>query len=169
MLMRRIALLLFCCCLFSLPSRAGSEEECQRIIRAGNGYLWRFMPQEAWEEYHKAMDMSLALHNEYLFAESLFGIGQALWYNGRFDLGADTVRLSVKYYRRVGAKDGEGRSLRILSNIYDDQGKYEEAFKTVTEGLQIYEGSQDNHTYVLLLAQMGSLYKSMGDYNTALE
>lgn len=169
MLMRRILLLLFCCSLFCLPSRADSEEDCLRIIRAGNGYLWRFMPKEAWDEYHKAMAMSQAMHNDYLFAESLFGVGQALWYNGQFGLAADTVGLSLRYYRRVGAKGGEGRALRILSNIYDDQGKYEEAFKTVTEGLAIYEGSQDNHTYVLLLAQMGALYKSMGDYQSALE
>lgn len=168
--MPKFTWLLLICCISCLPSRAdtGSEEECLRSIRNGNSYLWRFLPLDAWEEYHRAMDIALELNNEFLFAESLFGIGQALWYNGKFQSAVDTVKLSVKHYRLVGAEGSEGSALRILSNIHDDMGDYENAFKTVTEALKIFEGGKYHENHILSLIQMGALYKSTGDYETAM-
>lgn len=162
--------LLLICCFFCLPlqANAGKEEDCLHFIGSGNSFLWRFLPLDAWVEYHKALDIAQELDNDFLFAESLLGIGQALWYNGKFYAAVDTVKRCLKYYKRAGARTSEGIALRILSNIYDDQGDYENAFKTVTQALEVFEDGKHHHNYVLSLVQMGSLYRSMGDYETAM-
>lgn len=162
-------LLLICCtCCLSLPARSQTVEQCRRAIGEGNSFLWKFLPLDAWASYHEAMDMALALDDEYLFAQALLGIGQAVWYNGKFYAAVDTVKLSVKHFRRVGARGDEGSALRILSNIYDDQGDYENAFKTVSEALKLFEDGKNNMNHILSLVQMGSLYRNMGDFETAM-
>jgi tetratricopeptide (TPR) repeat protein len=173
--MRKMACLLFCCCVACLAVKAGSKEDdaCWRVIQKGNGYLWRFMPLEAWGEYHTALRMAQQLHHEFLTGEALLGIGQALWYNGRFSEAVDTVKLSLEHYRKGRATGAIGGALRILSNIYDDQGDYENAFRTVSEAIEFYRHDRNaddyNHNRVLALVQMGALYKNIGDYETALD
>ncbi|WP_159442188.1 tetratricopeptide repeat protein [Chitinophaga niabensis] len=169
--MHRYICLLLICFLFSQPLQAGSDkrQDCHHYIQEGNNYLWRFLPLDAWEMYHRAMDLALEVHDENLFAEALFGIGQAVWYNGKFYDAVDTVKLGLKHFRHTGDRNGEGISLRILANIYDDMGDYDNAFKIVTQALEIYEGGlKNNQNYILSLVQMGNLYKNMGDYETAM-
>lgn len=170
LVMRRSACLLLICFFFlqCLSAKPAREDECQRFIQQGNALLWRFQPLEAWTKYHQGMAIAVALHDEYLFAESLLGVGQALWYNGKFYAAADTVKLSIKYYRLARATGSEGNALRILSNIYDDQGDYENAFKTVTRALEILKVKKSNQNYILSLVQIGALYTSMGEYETAM-
>lgn len=167
--MHKCAWLLLICCISCLPLKAGpgKKDEGWRAIDAGNKYLWQFLPVEAWGEYHKALDVALEIRDEHLYAEALLGIGQAIWYNGKFEAAADTVRLSLEHFGNRSKSD-RGSALRILSNIYDDQGDYENAFKTAAQALELFKGSDDSHTYVLLLAQMGGLYTSLGDYETAM-
>ena len=105
---------------------------------------------------------------EFYKAESFFGIGQAMWYAGKFNAAIDTVKLSLEGYRKIRATANIGSALRILSNIYDDQGDYENAFKTSSEALEIFKGNKDDHNAILSLVQMGALYKSIGDYETAM-
>lgn len=168
--MLRSAWLLLLCLFFCLPLYAEREREydCEQLIQEGNNYLWRFLPLDAWEKYHAALDLAKEIRHDYLYAESLFGIGQALWYNGKFFAAVDTVKLSIIHYKYAGNKIAEGVALRILSNIYDDQGDYENAFKMVTQALKIFDGGKHHHNYILALVQMGALYKSMGDYETAM-
>ncbi|WP_343702405.1 histidine kinase [Chitinophaga sp.] len=168
--MYRFLCMLLLACLAAQPSWADkkNEELCWGFVHAGNRALWRYEPTQAWEQYHKARLIALELEDDFLYAHSLLGLGQAIWYTGRFHEAADTVRLSVKYFRRARAKMDQATALRILSNIYDDIGDYESAFKTTTEGLELYKGSKNNFNYVLSLVQMGALYRSMGDFETAL-
>ena len=161
-------LLLACFCSQPLRANEGKAAQCQRLVQKGNQLLWRYEPVQAWEQYHKARLIALALDDDYLYAECLLGLGQAVWYQGKFHQAADTVKLAVKYFRRSGEKMNQGGALRILSNIYDDIGDYESAFKTVTDALDLYKGRKENHNHVLLLVQMGALYRSMGDFETAL-
>lgn len=169
--MYRYICLLFICFLFSQPLQANRDkrQDCHHYLQEGNKYLWRFLPLDAWEMYHRAMDLALEIQDEGLFAEALFGIGQAVWYNGKFYHAVDTVKLSLKHFRHAGDKNGEGIALRILSNIYDDMGDYDNAFKIVTQALEFYEaGLKNNQNYILSLIQMGNLYKNMGDYETSM-
>lgn len=170
--MRKILLSIITCCVCSCYAFAGlqgKEQDCRNMIDAGNRLLWRFEPAEAWVNYHQALKMAKEAGSEYLYAEALLGVGQALWYVGRFNEAADTVKLSIKHYRYAHAVISSGSALRILSNIYDDQGDYENAFKTVNEALTMFQSRHNNHNYVLSLVQMGALYTRVGDYTSALE
>lgn len=168
--MHRYLFLLLICSLFSLPLQANNDkqQDGHHYIREGNNYLWRFSPLDAWEMYHRAMDIALEIHDENLLAEAFLGIGQAVWYNGKFYNAVDTVKLSLKHFRHVGDKGGEGITLRILANIYDDMGDYDNAFKIVSQALEFFEEGKNNQNYILSLVQMGNLYKNMGDYETAM-
>lgn len=151
------------------PVRADEKNDCWRMFESGNQALWRFQPAEASVQYYRAFAMADALHDNLLLGVALFGIGQAAWYEGRFPDAVDSLKLSLKYLRRTRAKDQTGSVLRILSNVYDDQGDYENAFKAVSEALEIYRDRRNDHNSALSLVQMGALYKSMGDYATARE
>jgi tetratricopeptide (TPR) repeat protein len=170
LIMRRYICLLFICFLFSQPLRADPDkrQDAHHYIQEGNNYLWRFLPLDAWEMYHRAMDIALEIHDESLLADALFGIGQAVWYNGKFYDAVDTVKLSIKHFRHAGDKGGEGIALRILANIYDDMGDYDNAFRIVTQALDFFKEGNNNQNYILSLVQMGNLYMNMGDYETAM-
>lgn len=162
-----VLLLLACCwCTFAF---ADGKDDCWHMFQSGNKELWRFRPQEASVRYYKALDMATALNNDRLTGLALFGIGQAIWYEGRFSQAVDTLHISLRYLRRSRSKEDIGSALRILSNVYDDQGDYENAFIAVSEALEIYSNRQNDHNAALSLVQVGSLYKSMGDYETARE
>lgn len=150
-------------------SGSALRDSCKNIIERGNSYLWRFKVNEALMSYHRGLQIAHDMDDDFLYSHALMGIGQALWYNGRLREAVDTIKLSVKGFRRSGHKGDMGSALRILSNIYDDQGDYENAFKTVTEALEIYGNKRGDHNIGLSLVQMGELYKSMGDYETAME
>lgn len=170
LLMRlRIRLLLLVCCQAAVCAGTPQQDACQRMLAQGNNLLWRFKASEAWGYYHRALAIADSLDDANLYADALMGIGQALWYNGRLPEAVDTVKLSVQRFRRSGYKAGLGSALRILANIYDDQGDYENTFKTVTEALATYGKKTRDHNVGLSLVQMGVLYKSMGDYETAME
>jgi tetratricopeptide (TPR) repeat protein len=170
LIMHRYICLLFICFLFSQPLRADPDkrQDAHHYIQEGNNYLWRFLPLDAWEMYHHAMDIALEIHDESLLADALFGIGQAVWYNGKFYDAVDTVKLSIKHFRHAGDKGGEGIALRILANIYDDMGDYDNAFRIVTQALDFFKEGNNNQNYILSLVQMGNLYMNMGDYETAM-
>lgn len=167
----RVWLLLITSCCYGVPAHAGAlqDDSCRTLIGEGNDFLWHFKPNEAWGKYHLALIIAKKTESGYFYADALLGIGQALWYNGRLQEAVDTVKLSLKHFRNVRARANVGSTLRILSNIYDDQGDYENAFKTVTEALELYGNEKGDHNIALSLVQMGLLYKSMGDDATAME
>jgi tetratricopeptide (TPR) repeat protein len=142
-----------------------STRECEDVIQRGYYYLFRFRPIEAMERYQVAINMAKELKNESLYAKALFGAGQATWYSGNFHQAADTVKLALQHFPKSN-KIGIIGALRILSNIYDDIGDYENALKAVQEALALNQ-DKDEQNKILSLIQMGKLYKNIGDYETA--
>jgi len=164
--MRRKALLVIfivICCgkLYAQPT----TRQCNELISCGYSYLYRFQPAESWQEFIDAIDMAKQIGNEHLVALGLFGAGQATWYAGNFHQAADTVKLALQHF----IKDNDDHiigAFRILSNIYDDIGDYENAFKAVQESLT-RNTNDDIQNKILSFVQMGKLYKNIGDYETA--
>ncbi|RYG52415.1 MAG: tetratricopeptide repeat protein [Chitinophagaceae bacterium] len=140
--------------------RAGMDR-----VEEGYSYLYRFKPIEAHKEFLAAIDIAKQLKDERLYAQGLFGAGQATWYTSSFHHAADTVKLALQHYTEKDRAAKVG-ALRILSNIYDDVGDYENAFKAVQQALEMNEAA-DKQNIMLSLIQMGKLYKNIGDYETA--
>lgn len=113
-----------------------NARECQDMIERGYHYLYRFRPAEAMERFQTAIDLAKELKSESLYAKALFGAGQATWYAGNFHQAADTVKLALQHFPKNDGLEIVG-ALRILSNIYDDIGDYENALKAVQEALDV--------------------------------
>lgn len=141
------------------------ELECRKLIKNGHSYLRRFQAIDAMREFHASILLARTLNNNSLYADALSGASQATWYAGNFLQAADTMKLALQYFpgsdrfERIGA-------WRILSNIYDDMGDYVNAFKAVQEAISINKG-YDLQNELLSMIQMGRLYKTIGDYETA--
>ena len=138
----------------------------EKALDSGYYYLYRFMAQESMQHFGEAIREAHKLNNDKFYAEALFGAGQATWYAGNFKHAADTIELALKFFPS-SQKKGIIGAYRILSNVYDDIGEYEKAFKTVQLALSQNEGSKDQENQVLLLVQLGKLYQNIGDLESA--
>ena len=124
------------------------------------------MARESMHSFSNAIREARQLKNDHFYAEALFGAGQATWYAGNFRNAADTIELSLKMFP-VSKKEGIIGAYRILSNVYDDLGEYEKAFKAVQFALNLNEGTKDKENQVLLLVQLGKLYQNIGDFESS--
>lgn len=146
-----------------------TRRDCIDAIHRGTSYLNRFMAPDAAREYQAAIRMARQLQNDSLYATALFGAGQAIWYGGNFIHAADTVALALQRFRSMEDLPNITAALRILSNIYDDMGDYENAFKAVQDALSLFSHYKDRQNKILSLVQMGKLYKNIGDYVAAMD
>jgi tetratricopeptide (TPR) repeat protein len=163
-----VDLLLFC---FSGHGQT-DRERCRQAIDNGADFLARFRPVESLRECHTAIELSKKIDDDLLLSMSLLGAGQAQWYMGRFSEAIDTINLSIAYIRKAKSARRPGwqlpSALRIISNIYYETGNYEKAFETVSEALVLCYKENDQQNALLSLVQLGSLYRNIGDYATAL-
>jgi len=163
---RKALLLIFVfICLGELYAQQPTTRKCNELINRGYDQLYRFRPAEAQKEFLEAIDMARQLENEQLVARGLYGAGQATWYAGNFHQAADTVKLAIQQFIKDDDDNIIG-ALRILSNIYDDIGDYENAFKAIQESLTRNKNN-DQQNRILSYVQIGKLYKNIGDYETA--
>lgn len=139
-----------------------------RLISKAYDSLYHFRPVQAGERFLEALHMAKELNDPHLIAMAFLGKGQAIWYVGRFADAADTVLLALHYFEKDKVYD-KVNCLRILSNIYDDLGNYEKAFHYIEEALAYFDQLNDRESHILLMTQMGKLYKNIGDFDAALE
>lgn len=148
-----------------------SKEQCIQSIKRGKALLSQFRPAESLRQFDTAISLAEGTRNELLKGEGLLGAGQALWYMGQSAIAVDTLKRAIYYLRRQRKQEGAtwllASSLRIISNIYDETGHYEDAFINVREALEIFTLINDKQNVVLSLVQLGSLFRSIGDFQTA--
>lgn len=148
-----------------------TREQCIQSIKEGKALLSRFRPAESLRQFDTAILLAEEIQNEVLKGEGLLGVGQALWYMGQSTAAIDTLNRAIYYLRKHRKQEGAtwllASSLRIISNIYDETGHYEEAFISVREALEIFTLINDKQNVVLSLVQLGSLFRSIGDFQTA--
>ncbi|MBL7757132.1 MAG: hypothetical protein JNL59_07055, partial [Chitinophagaceae bacterium] len=151
--------LLFICLFIYLQTIAQDRRDFMPVKRAidrGYHYLGKFNAPEAMKYFGLAVQEAKQLKSNYYYASALFGMGQAIWYAFDFKHAADTIELAIRYFP-VRYKSEIIGAYRILSNIYDDMGEYESAFKAVQTALSMNAGEGENNT-VLPLVQLGRLY-----------
>lgn len=160
-------LLLFCLCTY-LQTDAQTQRDDAAVKKAmerGYYYLGNFDAPESMKYFRAAVAEAKLLKSNYYYASALFGLGQAIWYAFDFKGAADTIELAIRNFP-VRYKSEIIGAYRILSNIYDDMGEYESAFKAVQTALSMNAGEGENNT-VLPLVQLGRLYQNIGDLESA--
>jgi len=145
--------------------RDSNSVSFKKEMDSGYHYLRNFMPEESLAHFEKGIEQARKLNKNFWYAAALFGAGQATWYAGNFKNAADTVNMAIRYFPADKKGDIIG-AYRILSNIYDDLGEYENAFRAVQAALSM-NGDVGEHNKVLPLIQMGKLYQNIGDLESA--
>jgi len=170
-MLRTPILILLSCLLYSAVAAQSLESDCVNLNRQGEAALLRFKAKDARDKFMSATRIARELKNKYLIGVSLVGLGQGFWYESYYKEAADTTALGIQYLR---TQENHGvfdliDGLRIISNIYDEQGNYTKSFEASSESLALASKGSDAKTRILCLVQMGALYRRAGDYNTALE
>lgn len=130
-----------------------------------------FHPDSALRLYDSAYRIGLRAKNVYWMGSSLFGMGNCQWFMGRTNHAVDTIRLAISFLRKVNSRPAKYdwfSALRVLGNVYDGMGDYGNAFIATSEALAHYKDFNDTQNTILCLVQMGSLYRNIGEFNTAL-
>ncbi len=163
------SIFLFICLFIYLHAIAQDRRDFMPVKRAidrGYHYLRSFDAPESMKYFGIAVQEAKQLKSDYYYASALFGMGQAIWYAFDFKNAADTIELAIRSFSARYKTEIIG-AYRILSNIYDDMGEYENAFKAVQTALSMNAGEGENNT-VLPLVQLGRLYQNIGDLESAL-
>jgi tetratricopeptide (TPR) repeat protein len=145
------------------------KEQGVAAILYAHSLLQKGMPDEGKHYYRIAMEIGRELNDENMEATGIRGIGQALWYQGNYEQAIDTIVLSISYFRRLGRMKAISDATVIISSVYGDQGNYKKAFEAAQEALLLSKQYNDSDNIVLSLVQIGKLYRSIGDYSTAME
>lgn len=138
-------------------------------ILLAEGLLQKGIPNEGYRYYRIAMEVGRELNDDNIEVTGIRGIGQALWYQGNYRQAIDTILLSINYFRRLGRTKAISDAMVVISSIYGDQGNYEKAFEAAQQALELSEQYKDPANVILSLVQIGKLYRSIGDYSTAME
>jgi tetratricopeptide (TPR) repeat protein len=144
-------------------------ELCRAANMYGRALLQITNPNEGIKYYRWGAQLGHELVNDELLADSYRGIGEALWYQGNFRLSIDTIRYSLIYFKRAGNFREISNAIMTIANIHGDMGDYEQAFEGAREALRVGDSVHDVNNVILSLTQLGSLYRSVGDYETAME
>lgn len=172
--MLRKGLLIFLLGLYALSfAQQDDRERFDRVFGLAQDLLYNFKPEEALKEYNDAYLMATRMKKEIRMGRCLLGAGQAQWYLGRNNNAIDTIRRGMTYLESRGDDDlsiinERLFGLRVLSNIYDANGDYENAFIATTKALTYHKKGGDQQNHLLTLVQMGNLYRNVGEYSTAL-
>ena len=145
------------------------KQQCRASILHAQGLLQKGIPNEGYRYYRMAMKLARELNDEDMEVKGIRGMGQALWYMGNYRQAIDTIVLSMSYFKRLGEMRAISDATVIISSIYADQGNYEKAFEAAQQALELSEKYGDPPNTILSLVQIGKLYRSIGDYTTAME
>lgn len=142
---------------------------CVAANQYGRGKLQVTNANEGIKYYRLCVSLAKELQHDSLLALGYRGIGEALWYQSNFTKAIDTIRYSLYYFKRIGDFREVSNANMVISNIHGDQGNYELAFEGAREALRVGDSVKDRNNVVLSLTQLGYLYKSVGDYEAAME
>lgn len=100
---------------------------------------------------------------------ALRGIGQSLWYQGKYREARDTIYASINYFLQMGQYYSVCDAFLTISTIYADEGNYEKGFEMAQQALALSRKYDNRPNGILSLIQIGKLYRSIGDYAAAID
>jgi len=127
------------------------------------------MVNRGLEYYRELYQLAFDTHDEILKGFALKGIGNALWYQGKFSQAIITIENAIDIFRSYGVTREIDDATMVLSSIYTDMGNYEKAFEVAQRSLRLSNQSGDQANIILSLVQMGFLYRNIGDFETSME
>ncbi|MBC7947891.1 MAG: tetratricopeptide repeat protein [Chitinophagaceae bacterium] len=145
-----------------------SKGACIAAGLYGKALLQKGLPDDALKYYHINHGHAKQLKDNRMMASAIRGIGQSLWFQGNYQLAIDTIMYAVEKFRKLRNYTEISDATLTISTIYGDQGYYEKAFEAAQQALELSEKYDDTPNVILSLLQLGKLYRSIGDFETAL-
>ena len=145
----------------------------EKFFTAANQYakvlLQNSRAEEGLQYYRVALNAAHELKNDTMKAIAYRGMARALYYKSRFKEAVDTMKLAIVLFNKFGSVGDAADAKMVISNIYGDQGNYEKAFEASLEALRLTEYLGDGDNTVLALAQLGDIFRNVGDFDSALD
>ena len=120
------------------------------------------------EEVQESIDLAFDLKLWNAVRDLVFGIVHILWVLDRWEQRIELTTMAIQAVQQLGLPEDEAW-LRIdaLGFIYLAQGDYDNAAKTIEEGLQIAESLGKNDAIVLGLCFKARVQAHLGNYDEA--
>lgn len=123
--------------------------------------------ETAQKLYTESLQIRRELGDKWGIAESLNGLGSALWCQGRFDEARQINIESLRMAKEVGFKRIMAYSLNDLGIFAFEQGAYDEAIRLCTESLKIKRELGEKRDIALSLNNLGYFLLYQGVYDEA--
>ncbi|MBE0671408.1 MAG: tetratricopeptide repeat protein [Anaerolineales bacterium] len=101
-------------------------------------------------------------------AAALSRMGILSGYMGDYDTELSYHKKCLAIYQQISDKEGEGRALNNISQIYKVHGDYETALSYLRKSLAIAQQIGDKAGEGAVLNGIGGIYDTQGDYDAAL-
>ncbi len=115
-----------------------------------------------------ALDLGRNINSKVIIAAGHLWWGRALWHQGKFEAAQAQLEQSLSYARGQ-LPQMEAYNLRILSNLYFDQGDYAQARIYDQQALHIYRELNNLREEAAMLSNLGHVAISLGNYAQAKE
>ena len=128
----------------------------------------RYQDSELAMEYiDEAYDLSVAIGNDTLKAESLYRKGSVFVIKGKQLEAIDNYIEARQGFNELGFLEREVRVIQSMASTYMEIGQYEEASKLYFKALEYSEELGDEIGEVFSLTRLGMVQQNLGEYGIA--
>ncbi len=127
------------------------------------------VPEKAFDYANKAFQLSKELNNEKQQAESLYNLGEALYYKNNLKKSLDYYFKSLKIFMKFGTNERTANLLNDIGIVYNDLDNYNKALEYYQKSLHLKEKINDKEGIAQSLNNIGLAYDNMSEYDKALE
>jgi predicted ATPase/class 3 adenylate cyclase len=132
------------------------------------GYLWWGKALRETEivvdKFKRALTLAQAAHSQAVEADSLRELGIASQIRGDYAASRTYFEQTLRIYREMANRWGEGRALTALGLVAFFRGDYAEARRYNRQGLLLCRETGNRYDEAFALAQLGMASQAQGDY-----
>ncbi len=104
-----------------------------------------------------------------LAADLHYGLGFALRRSGHLAEALNHYEESLKVFREIGDRAGEGTTLNNMAALYHSWGRYDEALQTLQESLKVFREIGDLHGEAVTAWNLAMEWQRRGELAKAIE
>lgn len=138
-----------------------------KFIRLGSAYSYNNLDSALYFAA-KSFQLSNQLKFDKGISLSLFLYASTYALRGDYEKSNNFFKLSLKYFRKIGRKEGEADVLTGLGNNYYFQQDYYNALEMYFKALTIFENIKNENGKMLCFQNIGNILYQTDDFDNAL-
>lgn len=140
---------------------------CRALIVHGDALLQFHRALEAETYFREAIQVGEDFKYEFLLTMAHRRLGQAFWYQGRFQDAINKISFSIPFFEKNHNDFHLINCYTSIASIYNDWGNYEKGFAFSQKALALSKLKGDNDNIIQCCVMIGSLYAGIGDHDAA--